>query len=172
MAKGVLRHLWEALDFKLSEVLQLDFLLGVAGGVAVLVMAFVEPAALIRSVPVAASLVGVIIGTVLAGVAVQAAFMDQSFLRKLRAIGRDPVYYLAPFLFTGVTGVIGMLTLLVLSAMSANTHIVVLAPFGSVAGFFTVWSLASILQCLAMLVQFVGLKMDAADVPDDVHSSR
>ncbi|GAA3516575.1 hypothetical protein FHR32_000303 [Streptosporangium album] len=172
MAKGVLQHLWQALDFKLSEVLQLDFALGVLAGGAAVSMALVEPEALLRTVPVAAGLVGVILGAVLAGVAVQAAFMDQPFLRKLRAINRDPVHYLAPFLFTGVIGVFGMLGLVVLSAMSKDTNVAVLAVTGTVSGLFTVWSMASILHCLAMLVQFVGLKMDAIDLPDDVEVPR
>lgn len=172
MAKSVLRHLWQALDFKLSEVLQLDFALGALAGVSAFVMAWVEPEALLRTVPVAAGLVGVILGAVLAGVAVQAAFMDQPFLRKLRAINRDPVHYLAPFLFTGAIGVFGMLGLVVLSAASKDTYVVVLGVVGSVSGFFTVWSMASILHCLAMLVQFVGLKMDAIDIPDNIDIPR
>jgi hypothetical protein len=172
MAKGVLRHLWQALDFKLSEVLHTDFLLALLAGGGALATSLIEPAALLRAVPAAAGLVGVVIGAVLAGVAVQAAFMDQAFLRKLRAIDRDPIYYLAPFLFTGATGVFGMLALLPLSMMSPDTNSAALAVIGGIASFFTVWSLTSILHGLAMLVQFVGLKMDAVDVPDDIDVPR
>ena len=172
MAKSGLGHLWRALDFKLSEVLQIDLGVGVLAAGAAVAMALNEPAALLRAVPVAAGLVGVIIGAVLAGVAVQAAFMDQAFLRKLRAINRDPVRYVAPFLFTGVTGVFGMLGLIVLSTLSAEMNVAVLAVTGGFGALFTVWSLTRILHCLAVLVQFLGLKMDAIDVPDDIDIPR
>ncbi|MGI5285135.1 hypothetical protein ACQEVF_17625 [Nonomuraea polychroma] len=172
MAKGVLQHLWRALDFKLSEILQADFVVALLAGTGAVVLSLVSPEALLRAVPVAAGLVGVVIGAVLAGVAVQAAFMDQAFLRKLRAIGKDPNHYLAPFLFTGVTGVFGMLALLPLATMSKDTWPALLSITAAVASFFTVWSLTSILHGLAMLVQFVGLKMDAVDVPDDIDVPR
>lgn len=172
MAKPTVRPLWNALDFKLSEILRLDLLVGVAGAAGAVTLALVNPDALMRAVPTAATLVGVIIGAVLAGVAVQAAFMDQAFLRKLRAINRDPVRYLAPFLFTGVSGVVAMFFILIISAMTKDTQKAVLAVSAGLTGGATAWSLASVLPCLSTLVQFVGLKMDALDVPDDIDIPR
>jgi hypothetical protein len=165
---GGLRHLWGALDLKLSELLQVDFFLGLLGGSASLTLALVAPDALLRGVAIAAGLVGVILGAVIAGVSIQAAFFDQAFLRKLRAIGREPVYYLAPFLFTVVIGVAAMLGLLVLAVLTPAAHPAVLGVAGGVTGFAVVWTIASLLPCLATLVQFIGLKMDALDVPDDI----
>ena len=88
MSKGVLRRLWRELAFTPSEIFRADFFLGIAGAGGAAAMAVMAPVALLRGVSVAAGLVGVIIGSVIAGLAVQAAFMDQSFLRKLAAINR------------------------------------------------------------------------------------
>lgn len=167
MPKG-LTPLWSALDFTLSEVLHADFFLGLVGGGGAIAVALIAPDALLRSVAVASGLVGVIIGAVIAGVAVQTAFMDQAFLRKLQAIKREPVRYVAPFLFTATIGVFAMLGLIVISMLSAKSPEVLIATIGGITGFFTVWTIMSLLYCLSTLIQFIGLKMDAVDVPDDL----
>jgi hypothetical protein len=168
MSKGVLARLWRELAFTPREIFRADFFLGVAGAGGAAAMAVIAPGALLRGVSVAAGLVGVIIGSVIAAVAVQTAFMDQSFLRKLRAINREPVRYLAPFLFTASISVFAMLGLIILSTLSDKSNVVLLAAVGSLTGLFTVWAIASLLYCLDTLIQFVGLKMDAVDVPDDI----
>jgi hypothetical protein len=168
MRKGLLGPLWKALHFEPSEILRVDLFLGIAGAGGAVGMALVAPAALLRGVPVAAGLIGVIIGAVIASVAVQTAFMDQAFLRKLKAIRREPVRYLAPFLFTAVISIFAMLGLIVLSTLSDKSDLVLLSVVGGLTGLFLIWAVASLLYCLATLVQFVGLKMDAVDVPDDI----
>lgn len=123
-----------------------------------------HPDRLVGAVGVAAG----VVGAVIAGVAIQSAFLDQSFLRKLRAISRDPVSYLTPFLFTAAIGVFALLGLLVLSAMSATATTWVLASLGAFVGLFSFWAVASLLSGMATLIQFVGLRQDAIDVPDDI----
>jgi hypothetical protein len=167
MPKKLLTHLWKSLDFRPNEILRADLYLGIAAGGGAAALAVVTPDALLRSVAVAAGLIGVIIGSVIAGVAIQTAFMDQSFLRKLRAINRNPVRYVSPFLFTAVLSVLAMLGLVVLSTLSAKSPVAVLAVIGGLTGFFAIWSIVSLLYCLATLVQFMGLKVEALDVPDD-----
>ena len=168
MSKSVLRHLWDELAFTPGEILRADLFLGIAGAGGAAALAVIAPDALLRGVSVAAGLVGVIIGSVIASVAVQTAFMDQSFLRKLRVIDREPVRYVAPFLFTACISVFAMLGLIVLSTLSAKSNVALLGTVGSLTGFFTIWAIASLIYCLDTLVQFMGLKMDAVDVPDDV----
>lgn len=171
MSKGkrVMGHLWDALrGISLGELLQIDFWISLAGGVGALVLALNAPEQILGAVSVAAGVVGVVIGAVIAGVAIQVAFLDQSFLRKLRAIHRDPIDYLAPFLFTVVIGVFAMLGLLVLATLSPSTPIAVIASVGTFVGFFSTWTVASLLPGMATLVQFVGLRQDALDAPDDV----
>jgi hypothetical protein len=167
MARSGLAHLWHAVKFNRREILQLDFYLGAIGGAAGLALAIIAPAALLRGVATDAVLLGVIIGAVVAGVAILAAFMDQPFLRKLAAINRAPIRYLAPFLFTAMLGVFASLALIGLSVMSDQSPRPFLIIFGFMASFLSVWAIASLLPCLSMVVQFMGLKTDALDVPDD-----
>ncbi|WP_434743437.1 hypothetical protein [Micromonospora sp. SH-82] len=168
MASRINRHLWRALDFRLSELLRADFGTGAAFGVAALILSFSHPDAVLRAAPGAIGVVGVIVGAVIAGISFQAAFMDQAFLRKLRAIQSEPVYYLAPFLFTAVLGVISMLALIVMSAVSPQAPETLIALISAPTTLLTTWTIASLIPGLSTLVQFVGLKMDALDVPDDV----
>jgi uncharacterized membrane protein len=167
MARNLLGHLWNALDFRLSEVLRADFFLGLAGGGGAAALAVVDPDALLRSVAVAGGLIGVIVGAVIAGIAVQTAFMDQAFLRKVRAIDSDPITYISPFLFTAVIAVFATVGVIGLSTLSAKSPVVLLAIVGGFTGFFSIWAIASLLYCLTTLVQFMGLKMDALNVSDD-----
>ncbi len=170
--RGVMRHLWDALrQMSLGEVLQIDFWIGLAGGVGGLVLGLRYPAQLTGAVSVTAGVVGAIIGAVIAGMAIQSAFLDQAFLRKLRAIGKDPVEYLTPFLFTAVIGVFALLSLLVLSVVTSTANTAVLATLGTMAGLFSSWAVASLLPGMATLIQFVGLRQDAIDVPDDIDIS-
>jgi hypothetical protein len=167
--RGVMRHLWDALrQLSLGEVLQIDFWIGLAGGIGGLVLGLRYPTQLIEAVSVIAGVVGVVIGAVIAGVAIQSAFLDQSFLRKLRAIGKDPVDYLTPFLFTTVIGVFALLALLILSVVTPTANTAALATLGAIGGLFTCWAVASLLPGMATLIQFVGLRQDAIDVPDDI----
>jgi NAD/NADP transhydrogenase beta subunit len=113
----------DALDFRLfSEVLKYDLYIALAGLVGGVLAEVKSITALPLLIAVAAGLVGVIIGAVIAGVAVLAAFMDQSFLRKLKAINREPVRYLAPFIFTAVIGVIASLTVTIQDAGIADNR--------------------------------------------------
>ncbi|GLY97652.1 hypothetical protein [Actinoplanes sp. NBRC 103695] len=167
MGSKINKHLWTALDFKISEMARVDLGVGVLFGAVALTLSFVNPEALLRSVAGAVQIVGVVVGAVIAGISFQAAFMDQSFLRKLRVIGSEPVYYLAPFLFTAVIGVLAMVGLIVLSALSPSSPKLLIAIVSTPVAILTMWTIVSLIPGLATLVQFVGLKMDALDVPDD-----
>lgn len=167
--KGLMRHLWDPLrQLSLGELLQIDFWIGLAGGAGGLVLGLKYPTQLVGAVSVTAGVVGVIIGTVIAGAALQTAFLDDAFLRKLRAIDRNPVDYLVPFLFTAAIGVFALLSLIILSVVTPTANTAALATLGAVAGFFSCWAVASLLPGMATLVQFVGLRQDSIDAPDDI----
>lgn len=172
VASKVNRHLWTALDFKISEMVRIDLGIGAIFGLAALVLSFVNPESVLRSVAGAVQIVGVVVGAVIAGISFQAAFMDQAFLRKLRIIGSEPVYYLAPFLFTAVIGVAAMIGLVIMSALSPETPKLIIAIVSTPTALLTMWTIASLIPGLATLVQFVGLKMDALDVPEDPPDSK
>lgn len=166
-----MKHLWAVLrKLSLGDILQMDFFLAAGGAVGALVLALNAPENLLSAVGVASEIVGVTIGAMIAGVAITAAFLDQSFLRKLKAIDRDPVDYLSPFLFTVAAGVAALLSLMVLSTVTTGAPTWLLASVGTLAGFFSTWSIASLIPVMGTLVQFVQLRMAAVDVPDDVQS--
>lgn len=165
------KSLGEALDFKVSQLLQVDLVVGVGGAVGAAWLAAKDPALLKEMLPLAIGLVGVVIGAVVAGVAVLAAFLDQPFLRKLRAINKEPVRYLRPFLFTATLGVVASLACLLLLPLVSATLWVRL-PIAVIAGLSAFWTIASVVPDLHMLVQFVGLQFDATDVPDDLGNAR
>ena len=52
--------------------------------------------------------------------------------------------------------------------MSPTATTWVLATLGTLVGLFSFWAVASLLPGMAPLVQFVGLRQDAFDVPDDI----
>lgn len=166
MAK--LKHLWGALDFNLSDMWRVDLLVGAGGGIAAGVVAGGSPQKVIDTAPWATAVVGAIIGAVVTGLSVQVAFLDQPFLRKLRAIGSDPVRFLAPFMFTAALGVISLLPTVIVANLNATTSTGVICTISAVAGFTAFWTVASVLPDLDTLVQFVRLKVDALDVPDDI----
>jgi len=163
------RTLRSALDFKLSEILRYDLVAGILGGSGAAWLALTaKPGAYDATIAIAAGLVGVVIGAVIAGVAVLGAFMDQEFLRKLRAINEDPAKYLAPFIFTALIGVAAGLCLLLLAALPKSVPDWAFGIVGGLGGFFTVWTLVSLAPALRLLVNFVGLKSDASAVPDQI----
>lgn len=162
------RSLADALSsFTMREVLGYDFVLGLLGAAGGAWVGVAAPKTLARVVPVAAALVGIVIGAVVAGVAVLAAFLDQSFLRKLRRIEREPVRYVAPFLFTAVLGIVASLLLLVLAALPVSSPTWLVGVVSGLGGLAVVWTLASVIRNLSVLVQFIGLRFEASDLPDE-----
>jgi drug/metabolite transporter (DMT)-like permease len=159
--------LWQALGrFQLSEVLRWDFLAGLLGGVGGVLIAIYSPNVLDGVLIVSVGVVGVVIGAVVAGAAILGSFLDQAFIRKLRAINREPVRYLEPFLFTATVGIIGSIATIVLTALPPSTPTAILAIVAGIAGLFVLWTVASVLYDLDMLVQFIGLQADASEIDD------
>lgn len=153
-------------QFSWRDLVGLDLVVGLVAGGLWVWLALDHPKRLLGLTGPAAGVVGVVLGGVLAGAAIQTAFLDTSFLRKLEAIGRNPVRYLLPFLFTAVLGVVAMFALLVLAALRPNDCPLLLAISGGLAGWFASWTIASLIPALGTLVQFIGLRQDAAMVPD------
>ncbi|MDV6267094.1 hypothetical protein [Rhodococcus globerulus] len=170
MSKLFAADLRKALDFKLSEILRFDLLLGLAGGVGTGALAHAQPATVIAVSPWLAGTVGAIIGAVVAGISVQVAFLDQPFLRKLRAIGSSPIKYIAPFLFTAVIGVLAAVMLIVMACFTPTAPALIFVGVSGVGGLLGFWTVFSLIPGLDTLVQFVHLKIDALDIPDDIET--
>jgi hypothetical protein len=161
-------RLIEKLDFKLHEVLGYDLGIGVLGGVGALWLAFESPRSLTTAAAPAIGVVGVVIGAVVGGMAVIAAFMDGVFLRKIHRIGHRADRYITPFAFTAMIGVTAAMALIVLIALPGHAPKWLFVTVAGLSGLFTFWTVASVWQLLSMTLDFVGLKSDAADVPDTV----
>lgn len=160
-------HLRKALDFRASELLGIDLLAGLGGAVGGALLGIYRPQLVASGLPTLSGLVGVIIGAVLAGAAIQSAFMDEKFLTKVHRIGRDPVTYLAPFLFTAVLGVCAAIALAGLAFTSVSAPDWWRGVITGAAGLFSLYTLVSLIPGLDTLVQFIGLKSLAAQVPDE-----
>ena len=168
---GMKKGLASKLDITLSEILSYDLLLGVCGGAGGIYLAFHSPSSLHNVEGVAVGVVGVVIGTVVAGIAVIAAFLDTQFLRKIHQIGKRAERYVSPFAFTAAIGVISSLFLVFSIALPPHAPKWLMVTSAGASGLFTVWTLASFIPLLSNLMDFVGLKGDAAEVPDDVESN-
>lgn len=149
--------------FTLGEILRLDFYAGVLGGVGAVLLALYSPETLASIRAIAAGILGIVVGAVVGGAAILAAFLSQAFIRKLRMIGSEPMRFLEPFLLTAWLGVVGIMLVLVLGALPPATPTWLLATVGGLAGFSVVWAITSIFWDLDMLVQFVGLQVDASE---------
>jgi hypothetical protein len=170
MGHRTLSSLRSCLDFRLSELLGFDLVFGLIGAGGGTYLALQHAEGLAAPVAAAAGLVGVVLGAVVAATAIVTAFMDQGFLRRLALLpaGRnEPSYYLAPFLFTGVLGVAGGLSLLVLISLTPTSHAWARGVVGAGSGFFTVYTIASLMPALDAIVQLTSLRHEAAQVSDD-----
>lgn len=162
------RSLLVAIDIRLHEVLRhADFYVGLVGAALTLWLSITHPESLAGLAGTASAVVSVVVGAVLAGLAIISAFMDQAFLRKLKAIGKEPIRYMAPFIFTVWLGLWAILLVLVVAALPLTTPQWLLSSVATLAGGASFWGVASVVPDLKMLVDFVGLQVDAADIPDD-----
>lgn len=116
---------------------------------------------------VAASMIGVIIGAVFAVLAMITRACDTAFLRKAKKARILPVTdYLWPFFTIVAMGVMATSSLLVLAAVSEEAPKGIRTTAGAVAGFFVLWTLASLLPALGVLIVFTRLVEKAANIRD------
>jgi hypothetical protein len=161
------RELLRAIDFRLSEILKLDLVVGIGAAAGGIWLALSRPERLDDVLNITIASLGVVIGAVLAGAAILGAFLDQSFLSKLKRIDADPVRYFGPFFFTAFVGTIGLLISIVTAAVGTDSPPWLFASLTGAAGLATGWAIASVLYDLDVLVQFLRLQEAAAEVSDE-----
>lgn len=116
-------------------------------------------------VRVAAALFGVIIGSVLAALAMITRACDTAFLKKAKKAGILPISeYLWPFFTTIALGVLSAVSLLVVSAIPVDASTDLRMALGALTGFLVFWTLASLLPALGALVVFTRLIERAAEI--------
>lgn len=164
MSSELRRHLR---GFTWDEIDRWDLRLSLVAALGAGTWEALRPGAIAPVVPIAAGLVGVVIGAVVAGAAVVAAFLDQRFLRKLRLIGRRAERYVTPFMFTASIGVTAALLLLLLSVLpEPGWRPVNVGIAGAAVGAAT-WTLSSMVQNLSTLLEFIGLQTEAAGISEE-----
>ena len=150
----------------LKPATQGDFWCGALVGLVFTWAGWTHPTAALRAVSAGASVVGVVLGSVIAGIAIQTAFLDQEFLRKISAIGQRPMRYFAPFLYTALLGIGAITGLVILEVVSPSWPRVVIAAASGVTWFLAAWCVASLVPALAMVPQFAELKRIASERQD------
>lgn len=151
----------------LPEIWRGDFVMAILGLAAGVYMSVEHPDAAQRVAPVVAGLVGVVIGAIIAAIALVAAFFDQALLRKLERVNASPQEALAPFLFSVVLGVVASFGVSVVVALGPSVSPWVVGPAAGIAFGAASWTIASLIPALDVLVQFVGVKREAAMLDDD-----
>jgi hypothetical protein len=107
---------------------------------------------------VAVSMVGVIIGSVFAILAMITRACDNAFLRKARKARILPITnYLWPFFTVIAMGVLSTIFLLVVAGVPEDAPRAVRMMAGASAGFCVIWTLASLLPALGALIVFTRL---------------
>ena len=155
---GVLRRL------ELQHAVGWDLFLGLAAAGGAAWLELNHPESVIAALGPASSVIGIVVGFGIAGVGVQAAFMDEGFLRKVRLIGSDPTRYLRNLLVTIVIGVGAAMMILLRSALPVSAPEWLRVSSASAAGLLAVWTLASVPSNLSTIIAFIRLREAAADV--------
>lgn len=155
-------------SLRLKDILRTDLAVGVLGGIGAYWLAVHASKSLHNALPAAVALVGVVVGAIVAGTAVVAAFLNPVFLRKMRAIGEDPVAFLAPFIVSGVVGTTAALFAITLSALPPHTPSWLLNLIATITGFTVFYAIASMGPNLTTLIRLIRVQSDAAEVPDDI----
>ncbi|GAA3807021.1 hypothetical protein ACFS5L_42525 [Streptomyces phyllanthi] len=107
---------------------------------------------------VAVSMVGVIIGSVFAILAMITRACDNTFLRKARKARILPITnYLWPFFTVIAMGVLSTIFLLVVAGVPEDAPSAIRMMAGAAAGFCVIWTLASLLPALGALIVFTRL---------------
>jgi hypothetical protein len=143
-----------------------DFSVGVLAAAGGIYDAYSHPDRLDTLVGVLAAFAAVVIGTAIAGVAIQAALMSDAFLRRVRQIGREPTYYLRHWILTVTLGVLGALATGLLAGLPATAPTWVRLLAAGLACGFAGWVLGSLVSAVISLKGFVLLRADAAEADD------
>lgn len=107
---------------------------------------------------VAVSMVGVIIGSVFAILAMITRACDNTFLRKARKARILPITnYLWPFFTVIAMGILSTICLLVVAGVPEDAPTPLRMLVGGMGGFFVLWTLASLPPALGVLIVFTRL---------------
>jgi hypothetical protein len=116
-------------------------------------------------VGVATGMIGMIIGAILGVLAIITRACDTSFLRKARKANILPITdYLWPFFTIVAMGIMAAISLLAVAGVTEDASTEVRMTLGGMAGFFVLWTLASLPPALGALIVFIRLIELASDI--------
>ncbi|MCT9137965.1 hypothetical protein [Streptomyces violarus] len=116
---------------------------------------------------VAVSMVGVIIGSVFALLAMITRACDNNFLKKARKAGILPVVnYLWPFFTIIAMGILSIIFLMMAAGITEDAPTILRVMVGAAAGFCVLWTLAGLLPGLGALIVFTRLIEKTSGIPD------
>ncbi|MEE1760537.1 MULTISPECIES: hypothetical protein [unclassified Streptomyces] len=116
---------------------------------------------------VAVSMVGVVIGSVFAVLAMITRACDNTFLRRARKARLLPVVnYLWPFFTIIGMGILSIVFLLLMAGISEDAPTLLLMTVSASAGFCVLWTLAGLLPALGALIVFTRLIEKTSGVND------
>ncbi|MFI0265868.1 hypothetical protein [Streptomyces luteogriseus] len=114
-------------------------------------------------VPVAASLTGLVIGALIAGMAIMARCHDPAFLKTLDRHGGSPASkYFSPFITTATVGVVAILAIISYTLLPVGASPVCRAAVGAAAGGLTLLTLAGLTGALGTLITYLDVYEYAA----------
>ncbi|MGW2620937.1 hypothetical protein [Streptomyces sp. NPDC001500] len=107
-------------------------------------------------IPIAASLVGLTIGALIAGMAIMARSHDAEFLNSLHDAGvsRASMFF-APFITTATIGILAIVAILIYSVLPAHLASGWRAVSGAFCGGLTLLTLSGLTAAIGTLVQYV-----------------
>lgn len=109
-------------------------------------------------IPISASLVGLTVGALIAGLAIMARSNDENFLKNLRDANAQPAsQFFSPFITTATVGILAILAILVYTILPVDFPAGWRAVFGAAAGALTLLTLAGLTGALGTLIQYVDL---------------
>ena len=116
---------------------------------------------------VAASMIGVIIGAVFAVLAMITRACDTAFLKKAKKARILPMTdYSWPFFTIVAMGILATISLLVLAGVSEEAPDEIRMTAAAMAGFFVLWTLASLPPAMGVLIVFTRLIEKTANIND------
>jgi len=152
---------WEYASFRPRQIWWGEYVFGLLGGVGGGWVGYDRPTEVSQVVAITAALVGIVVGGVVAGMAILAAGLDTSFLVKLNSLGIKSERYLTPFLGTTAIGIVAIVVSASWVVLAGVNNSLTVTAFGAGSGALTLWALASLIPALGTLVQFVGLRQES-----------
>ncbi|GAA2446109.1 hypothetical protein [Streptomyces glaucus] len=120
-----------------------------------------------EALSVAVSMVGIIIGSVFAVLAMITRACDNSFLKKARKARILPIaHYLWPFFTIIATGVLSTVLLLVVAGIPEDAPAPLRMMAAAAAGFCVLWTLAGLLPAVGALIVFTRLIEKTSGIGD------